>query len=225
MKKKKRGTTLKPPKKPCLKCVRIDRCDIEDEFSRSTMHWRFRKGGRTERIGELVIVEPTTKIAKKCKRFWEYLEKVDSFADQSHGSKREVSYSQTVFNSEGNAADESYLLDRFSRGQDRWKFMANYFHADKVAFPFLQDIDNRILHLFHFEGLRIREIVRTLGGGRDKKTAIRLTVDAVKKRKARAEAKIDKWAEEYIEKHKSKPKIIRVKTSERVAARAKKKRF
>ena len=140
MKKKKRGTTLKPPKKPCLKCVRIDRCDIEDEFSRSTMHWRFRKGGRTERIGELVIVEPTTKIAKKCKRFWEYLEKVDSFADQSHGSKREVSYSQTVFNSEGNAADESYLMDRFSKGQDRWKVMANYFHADKVAFPFLQDI-------------------------------------------------------------------------------------
>ncbi len=46
--------------------------------------------------------------------------------------------------------------------------VVSYFNEKSVDFPFLSPLQNKILHLFHFEGKTYKEIARALSGNKSK---------------------------------------------------------
>ena len=201
MKKKKSGTSLKKPIKPCLKCKKVESCTFEREWE-LFLNTRWSPSGRR-----------TT-----CKPYFEYLKKIDRFADQDHVSQREMLASDApVVCLEGVPGEENKYVDGFQYRMDKlthavWLndpgILREFFQHEDVQyeysnilvdydepkgrayFPGLTGLENKLLRLRYVDNLGYREMCRIVNGGRNKKTAVRLTIDAAKGRVARAKKKL-----------------------------------
>ena len=70
----------------------------------------------------------------------------EKWVNQDHVALREIPKPQ-------------WLLDRISiKAKPAHRDLSNYFSHERVEFPFLTPIQNKILHLFYFEGLTYNEI-------------------------------------------------------------------
>ena len=75
---------------------------------------------------------------------------------------------------------------RIDKGIHDWKQVASYFSAQKINFPFLTSLQNKILHKFFFEGLQDKQIAFRLSGNRKGS----YSCGAIRKQRSRAYAKI-----------------------------------
>jgi len=196
LKKRKKGTTLKPLKKPCDKCAKALSCTIERELDMSSLHWRYYSpSGRRS---------PLPKKARECKLYYLWLSKLADpkckHSTQDHVSRQGVSYSARVkSDDDGDLADDSYILDKIiwqapltpllsALGNTRTE--SSYHEGKKINLNSLSEIENKILHLYHIEGLTYREIVRVVNGGCNPKTAVHLTVKAVERQLSKVRRKL-----------------------------------
>lgn len=196
LKKKKRGTTLKPPKRPCEKCKKVEACTFERDYE-LYLNNRWTPSGRQT----------------ACKRYLDYLKKSDRFIDQDHVSQRErLQADAPVVCLEGVPGEENKYIDGFQYRMDQVSYelwMQRQYAPDEPTeidrvlpdgwpsfsdgwpnIPKLSNLNNRLLELKHNDELTYREIARVVNGGRNPKTAINLTVKAVERRLARAHKKL-----------------------------------
>jgi len=220
LKKRKKGTTLKPPVKPCDKCRTVETCTFEHDWE-LFLNTRWSPSTRAYRPAA-------------CKKFFDWLKKLNKNADQDHVSQKElISYSERIDSDDiYSNVDDSYLLDQMIQqaplcgplcalsgetsraymkedlmmvstasepGQTGhiWKQATENRYAyrgfeapEYIDFPYLTLLENKILNLYYIDALSIREVVRSVNGGRRKLTAVNLTIDAVKSRLARIRKKL-----------------------------------
>ena len=163
MKKKKKGTTLKPLKKPCDNCDQFSTCMIEQEMDIG-LNWRY---------GRALPAK-----AEECRPYHLWLSKIadrkQKYVSQDYVSQREKTFSPVASGEQGKVR-RNLILDgvgpdrregvpRIARPEavgfhrEHFDELASYFKEDKVDFQFLTNKENRCLYLFYFEGLRYREI-------------------------------------------------------------------
>ena len=104
----------------------------------------------------------------------ELCDRAEKYVDQDHIAQREVTFT------------EDFLELLQIQSPFTWPEMASFFKAESVNFPPLTPLQNKILHLFYFEGLSYREIARAVSGNRSKTKINQSAVD-YQLRKARAE--------------------------------------
>lgn len=84
----------------------------------------------------------------------ELCERVKNWVDQDYVSQRELVEPEWLLEWLNIKAMPSY----------KWQEIISYFTDERVNFPFLTSIQNKILHLFYFEGLSYRKIARAMSG-------------------------------------------------------------
>ena len=150
MKKKKKGTQLKPLKKPCDACNKFSTCKIEMEMDIG-LSWRY----------TYALPEKAT----ECTRYHKWLQKIanykNPYVSQDHKSQREKTFAPMASSKKGKVC-LNIRLDTIHDDRLSLEELFTFHNVDKLDFPFLTKQENRVLQLYHFKGLKYREIsVRT----------------------------------------------------------------
>ncbi len=72
-------------------------------------------------------------------------DRVEKYANQDYRYQRELAVSETI-------------IDAISQGELIWPELTSFFHESSIDFSFLTPLQNKILHLFHFEGKTYKQI-------------------------------------------------------------------
>lgn len=119
----------------------------------------------------------------------ELCEAANRYVDQDYVSQRDQCYSTLPnFDKEGKATLNSDF-EKIVNSESLFELseLVAYFTAEKLEFECLNQLQNKILHLFHFEGLTYREIAISLSGGKKKRS---ISESSVKQRLKRIKEKL-----------------------------------
>ena len=148
--KKKKGVQIKPLVKPCDTCDEVSKCKIEMEMDIG-LSWRYNH------------LLPDT--AKRCDPYFTWLEKIadykNPYVSQDHKSQREKTFAPIASGKEGKVR-LNIKLDTIQDDRLSLEELFTFHNVDKLDLQFLTKQENRVLELYHFQGLKYREIaVRT----------------------------------------------------------------
>ena len=103
--------------------------------------------------------------ARLCDSYFHWLEKIadykNPYVSQDHKSQRELTFAPMASSKKGKVR-LNIRLDTIHDDRVSLEELFSFHNVDKLDFPFLTKQENRVLELYHFQGLKYREIaVRT----------------------------------------------------------------
>ena len=84
----------------------------------------------------------------------ELCEKTEKYVNQDYKYLRELPCDENLIEY------LNYVIDK------NWPELVSYFTEELVNFPFLTPLQNKIIHLFYFQGLTYKQIARAMSGNR-----------------------------------------------------------